>query len=336
VTPLLLVDALEMAAARAEGDVALTHRLRSVTYGELEGLANALAFALERRGVVPGSRVATLLAGAEAVVAFWAIAKAGAVGVPFDDDDTEELAASLREVEARAFLVDAALAPTFHHAVARVPTLGVVIVRGREADVDAAGSAVYVSWEAALADEDPLTRPAARRVDLDDAWLVQDDEVRLALSHRVLLARGETLARGLALEPRDAVAGTSFAEVAVAAALSGACVRLSGEQPRDGGRSLWICADDEDSAPPTGATTVVVYGPVECGPVALLTGSNEPSRVLPNVEVRVVDEGGAPVASKVVGEIAVRSSNVLSSASRDYFLTGDSGMLDDAGALYVL
>ena len=66
---------------------------------------------------------------------------------------------------------------------------------------------------------------------------------------------------------------------------------------------------------------------------------NEPARVLPNVDVRMVDETGYPVPPKVVGEIAVRSSGVLEEAREaegGYFRTGDSGMLDDAGALYVL
>jgi len=341
VTPLLLVDVLDLAVAHADAAIALSHKKRTVTYGELDGYANALAFALERRGVQPGNRVAVLLEGAEALVAFWAIAKAGAVGVPFGAEDASELAASLREVDARALLVDAAVAPTFHHAVARAPNLSVVIVLGRDADVDATGSASYVSYETALAEEDPLSRPALRRIDLDDAWLVLDDEGELcALSHRVLLSRGASLARGLGIETHDSAAGTAFAEVAVACAIAGACFRVSGEQPREGGRSLWICDDQADAPPPTGATSMVLYGSAVCGPVALVMQSNEPARVFPNVDVRVVDDAGKPVAPKVVGEITVRSSNLTESAARltkdGYFHTGHSGMLDDAGCLYVL
>ncbi len=340
-TPLLLVEALELAVSRSESAIALSQKLRTVTYGELDGYANALAFALERRGVQPGNRVAVLLDGAESLVAFWAIAKAGAVGVPLDAEDASELAAVLREVDARALLVDAAVAPTFHHAVARAPHLAVVIVRGRDADVDQTGSAAYVSYETALAEEDPVSRFSLAQIDLDDAWLDVDGEGhRCALSHRVILSRAASLVRGLGIETQDSAAGTAFAEVAVACALAGACFRVSGEQPREGGRSLWICDDDLDAAPPTGSTAFVLYGSVEHGPVALMMASNEPGRVFPNVHVRVLDDTGKPVGAKVVGEIAVRSSNVAESAlahAKDgYVPTGDSGMLDDGGGLYVL
>jgi acyl-CoA synthetase (AMP-forming)/AMP-acid ligase II len=87
-------------------------------------------------------------------------------------------------------------------------------------------------------------------------------------------------------------------------------------------------------------TPVFLYGSVASGPIAVLAPGNDPSRVLPNVDVRVIDDTGAPAAVKVVGEICVRSSSlataVAAAAEGGYFRTGDSGMLDDSGALYVL
>ncbi len=336
--PILVASALEMAVARAEDATAVRQGARTLTYGELDSYSSALAFALERRGVGAGDRVATLLEGVEEVVAFWAIAKAGAVSVALDDADGDELAATLRDVDARALVVDAALAPTFHHAVARTPRLRAVIARGLRVE-DATGTAVYVSYETALAEEDPLSRgSAARRIDLDDAWLERDDEDQAlyAISHRALLSRAAGLVEGLTIERTDAVGGTAFAELAVACALAGACLRVSGDAAAS--RALWICAMDEEAPAPSGATLVELYRTIACGPIAVVTAStNDPARVIPNVDVRIVDESGAPVAAKVVGEIAVRSSSLARAPNASgYFRTGDSGMLDDAGALYVL
>jgi acyl-coenzyme A synthetase/AMP-(fatty) acid ligase len=336
--PILLAGALEAAAARAEDAIAVGHGRRSITYGELDAYSSALAFALERRGVASGDRVAMLLEGTEAVVAFWAIAKAGAVGITLDAGDADDLAAVLRDVDARALIADVAVVPTFHHAVARAPALRAVITRGLAAD-HAAGSASYVSYETALAEEDPLSSPLFRRIDLDPAWLERDVHgAFFALSHRVLLSRGASLALGVGLGEGDAASGPDFVEIAVACAIAGACFRLSGDEPRETGKSLWICAPDDDAAPPTGATAVLVHATLECGSIAVVSQTNEPARVMPNVDVRIVDTDGKSVAAKVVGEIAVRSSSVLESLPNNdgYYRTGDSGMLDDSGALYVL
>jgi acyl-CoA synthetase (AMP-forming)/AMP-acid ligase II len=340
--PILVGGALEATAARAENAIAVGHGRRSITYGELDGYSSALAFALERRGVESGERVAMLLEGPEAIVALWAIAKAGAVGIALDSGDADDLAAILRDTNVRALIADAAVVPTFHHAVARAPALRAVITRGL-APEHAAGSASYVTYETALAEEDPLSSPIsgslAHRIDLDDAWLERDEHGAVwALSHRVLLSRGASLALGVGLGPEDAASGTDFVETAVACALAGACLRLSGDTPRETGRSLWIQAPDDDGAPPTGSTAVLVHTTLECGSIAVVGQPNDPARVIPNVDVRIIDQDGKPVAPKVVGEIAVRSSSVLESLPREdgYFRTGESGMLDDSGGLYVL
>ncbi len=338
---LLLADALETAAARNE-DIAAIAGARTITWAELDAYASALAVALERRGVGVGDRVATLLDGIDALVAFWAIAKASAVGVALDTADTGELAAALRETGARALIIDAAFAPTFHHAVARAPHVAAIIVRGPSTE-EHAGTAVYVSWDTAIAEEDDLAH-VHRRVDLDDVWIERETggAVR-ALSHRVLLARASSIARGLDLTRADDVSGTAFAETAVACALSGACFRAwPGEavatEARQATRTLFIHGGDEDATPPSGATDIAVHRHPACGPIALLAGENEPARVLPNVDVRIVDEKGAATPAKVVGEITVRTSSLVTTAAttNGYFKTGDSGMLDDSGALYVL
>jgi len=106
-------------------------------------------------------------------------------------------------------------------------------------------------------------------------------------------------------------------------------------RPNEGGRNVFVGEADDQAEP--GETLVRVHRAPRVGPIAVLAEDNAPARVLPNVDVRILDDAGAPAATKVVGEIAVRSSSVADGAGPDaYFRTGDSGMLDDAGALYVL
>ncbi len=345
---LLAADALDEALAIDEDGVAAVAGARTMTWSELDAYASALAIALERRGVRPGEHVAMLAQGLDAIVAFWAIARASAVGVALDTNDTGELASALRDLDARALLIDASLAPTFHHAIARSPNVRAVIARGHARD-EHAGTAVYVAWEDALAEDDVPSRGSllpTHRIDLDPAWLERDTHAQMgsvrALSHRVLLARASSVARGFDLAEDDDVSGTAFAETAIACALSGACMRAwPGDavraEGREEGRSLFFLGDDEEADAPAAAEEVVLYRHPVCGPIAVVSGENEPARVLPNVDVRIIDEKGLPTPAKVVGEITVRSSSTLTAARTvEYVKTGDSGMLDEGGGLYVL
>lgn len=342
---LLLADALRDAAVRHDGGVAAIAGARTITWTELDAYASALAVALERRGVAAGDRVAMLTDGIDALITFWAITKASAVGVVLDTTDTGELADALREVSARALVIDAGLAPSFHHAVARSPDVRAVIVRGRTSDDDA-GTAVYVAWDTAIAEEEDPTAAATERVDLDDAWIERETGGSTrALSHRVLISRASSVARGLDLGAADDVSGTAFAETAVACALSGACFRAwpsdaVATEARTATRSLFIHAADEEATPPTGSTPIALHRHPACGPIAVLStgGENEPTRILPNVDIRILDDKGGVAPCKVVGEITVRTSSLVGAAPviAGYFRTGDSGMLDDSGALYVL
>jgi len=336
---LLVSDALDEAIAIDEDGVAAASGARTMTWAELDAYASGLAIALERRGVQPGERVAMLASGLDALVAFWAIAKACAVGVALDTQDVAELAQALRDFDARALLVDAQLAPSFHHAIARAPNVRCVVARNHSTN-EHAGTAVYVAWEDALSEDDesePLG-PRAQRVDLDEAWLEREGDSVRALSHRVLLARASSVARGLDLAEEDDVSGTAFAETAIACALSGACMRawseasapIEGRKPE---RTLFLIGDDEEADGPDGASEIVFYRHPVCGPIAIVAGDNEPARVLPNVDVRVVDDKGAPSPHKVVGEITVRTSSAIVEGR---VKTGDSGMLDESGGLYLL
>jgi amino acid adenylation domain-containing protein len=85
VTPHLLHQHLERHAARAPEAVAVTDRVRSLGYGELDAISNRLAHVLQRHGVKKGDRVGIdLEKSVEAVVAMLGILKAGAAYVPID------------------------------------------------------------------------------------------------------------------------------------------------------------------------------------------------------------------------------------------------------------
>jgi long-chain acyl-CoA synthetase len=80
---MVLGDVSRLMAAEAPERTAIVDGQRSVTYGEWEREANALAALLLERGVRPGERVAMLLSnGAGFFVAYHGVAKAGAVAVP--------------------------------------------------------------------------------------------------------------------------------------------------------------------------------------------------------------------------------------------------------------
>ncbi len=355
---LLLADALESAAARAKDATAITaaHRM---TYGELDGHANALAFALQRRGVEPGDRVLALVQGPEQVVAFWAAQKAGVVYVPIEPADLES--GALLGHDARALIVDAALHSTFHHAVARAPKVRAVIARGPFDASSATGVASYVSWETVLGEETShSTHGAPERgatIDLDDAWLARSAKGAsrpfCVVSQRALLSRGACIARALSLGEKDSIGGAlSVPELAVACALSGASILWRAphdaaaleptrkRRKQGAARQLWLTGEAD---PPEGATAVHFYARSECGPIALFSDGAESGVVAPNVHVHVVDDKGQRVRPNVVGEIVVRSSGLFSHWVRGIdatpaqeYRTGDSGMLDETGRLYLM
>ncbi|MGH7276641.1 MAG: class I adenylate-forming enzyme family protein [Candidatus Rokuibacteriota bacterium] len=98
-------------AARAPESAALIHRDVSLTYRELEALTNRFARALARLGVRKGDRVCVLTANCpEYVVAFYAIARVGAVVSPMNPSYRErEIEYQLNDTEAVAIVVHADL-----------------------------------------------------------------------------------------------------------------------------------------------------------------------------------------------------------------------------------
>ena len=75
-----LHDYLIESARRLPDKVALVCQERRLTYAELDAQSNALAHALQARGIVRGNRVIVFADNTvEAVVSFWGVLKANAV-----------------------------------------------------------------------------------------------------------------------------------------------------------------------------------------------------------------------------------------------------------------
>ena len=85
-TPVFTLPGLLVRAAEADHDrVAVSGDSAHLTYGELEDRSSQLAAALVDLNVRPGDRVAVFAAkSTDAVVALYAIMRAGAVYVPID------------------------------------------------------------------------------------------------------------------------------------------------------------------------------------------------------------------------------------------------------------
>ncbi|MGW6912669.1 amino acid adenylation domain-containing protein [Kitasatospora sp. NPDC054939] len=130
-------------AARTPGATALVSGGRTLTFAELDGLADRLARRLRRGGVGPETRVALLLPrGVELVVAVLAVLKAGGAYVPLDTGDpAERIAYMLGDADVRIVLTDRG------HA-AGLPSGGAPVLAVEDAltgEEDAAGEDVQAS-----------------------------------------------------------------------------------------------------------------------------------------------------------------------------------------------
>ena len=123
---------LSHGAARHPENVAVVFRDVSLTYRELEALTNRFARALARLGVGRGDRVCLLTTNCpEYVIAFYAIARIGAVASPMNPSYRErEIEYQLNDTEAVAIVAHADLLPLVDAVRARATCLRHVIVIG--------------------------------------------------------------------------------------------------------------------------------------------------------------------------------------------------------------
>ena len=166
---MLLHQLFEATARLVPEKVALATGARRFTYGELDGLASRLAASLQRFGIERGDRVAIFADnGVEAVVAIYAVLKAGAVFMPVNPlTKTEKLAHLLNDSSSACLLTTQVLRPVWESALARSASVQSCLVSGSLA-ADA-GTRLESYEEAVATPGSPATAPT---IDQDLASII--------------------------------------------------------------------------------------------------------------------------------------------------------------------
>ena len=143
-------DFLRDSARRLPGKTALVAGKRRLTFAELDVMSDRLAAALGNRGIARGDRVVVFMENSfEAVVAIFAVLKAGAVFSPVNPSTkSEKLGFILNNGRAAGIITQARLAGTAGAAVARADLVKLVVLAGGGSAPVATGC---LSFEAAIA-----------------------------------------------------------------------------------------------------------------------------------------------------------------------------------------
>src|SRR5947209_620731 len=311
---------LSHGAARHPENVAVVFRDVSLTYRELEALTNRFAHALLALGVAKGDRVCVLAPNCpEYLIAFYAIARVGAVASPMNPSYRErEIEYQLNDTEAVAIVVHTNLVSLVDAVRERSPHLKHLIAVGPG---QSPGSRVR-SFTELIADQ-PSTPPAPVEI-------LEDDLVALPYSS------GTTgLPKGVMISHKNLVTNNiQFV----------ACIRM-----RESDRLMLFLPFYHiygtmlmGAAVHTGATCVLMerFEPVEClelvqrhrvtlffvVPPVLLMLSNWPELAKYDLSsLRTTMVGAAPVAPEPTA-----------AALRDgWYYSGDIGYVDERGYLYI-
>ncbi len=200
-------------AARVHGKkVGLVCRDERLTFDEIDRRSNALAHALQRRGVRRGDRVVVFADNTvETVVSFWAVLKASAVVCIVNPlTRSEKLQRLLDDCRATALITDAHLAGTFLPAARSAPHLRVTIVSGAFDESSYAGVPGLVQFSSALAGECDDTPPGRACLDVDLAAIIYTsgstgDAKGVMLTHRNMCTAATSVSGYLELGEADVV-----------------------------------------------------------------------------------------------------------------------------------
>ena len=331
-----------------------------VTYTQLAEQVARVRGGFRAAGVTPGDRVAVALGNrAEFVVVYLALLGLGAVTVPINPESPDpERAGHLARTQTAHTVGDPTEVPGGEplDAIDVAPdTLAVLCETAGTSGPSRAAMLSHGNLAAALAQmgADPRTSIAG-----DD---VVDGTLPLFHIFGLNVALGRSLASGAEIRLHDRFdATTQMDDVTVvfgvppmfdAWATAGtqfprARVIVSGAAPL---RAATVTRFEKA----TGRTIAQGYGLTEASPTVtsgLLLGDPDPLSVgvpLPGVEVCLVDEDGAEVLIGDPGEIWVRGPNVFMGYDGDpdatarvlesgWLHTGDVGVLDEKGRLYVV
>ncbi len=209
----LLHDFLLDSAVRSPEKVALVCRDRRLTYADLDARSNALAHALQARGVERGDRVLVYADNSiGAAISFWGVLKANAV-VSMINPQTkaDKLAYYLNDSRATGLIAAGHLAREFSVAASQSKWLKTVIVSGRQ-NAPATGLPGLATFEAAL-DGCSRDRPPPRKaLDVDLASIIYTsgstgDPKGVMLTHRNMITAATSVNSYLENAPDDVILG---------------------------------------------------------------------------------------------------------------------------------
>lgn len=335
---------------------------RAWTFGELDALMGGFVAALTAGGVRPGDRVALRGSNrAETVVSLLGMAIAGVTAVLVHPRLTEpEARVLIDNAQVALSLDDAGVDALLHDGVKRLwPATP-------RCEPGAPLAMIYTSGTSGRPKGAVLTHGAfaasAAASERNLGWEHPDRWVAaLPIAHvggLSVLTRCLLGGRPVALLPRFEAGAVLEAVrsggtlVSVVPTMLRALLEADRDNVLSRARALLVggaaCPPEllEESAA-RGVRALATYGMTEmCSQVATQAPTREPvarrgvGRPLPGVELRLVDDEGAPVATGAVGRITVRGPMRMRGywghpplAEEEWFDTGDLGALDEAGVL---
>jgi long-chain acyl-CoA synthetase len=166
---------LELSAQTSPHKTALVCGDQRLSYQDIEEQCNRLAQALSAVGVQRGDRVAVCLENSvEAVVAIFAILKAGAVLMPVNPTTkTDKLTYVLNNSRARGLITHYQKRATVEPCLGQTPHLETVVFVGKDIEVASNGHQRVMSWDDLLAQYEQEVLPLPQQaIDIDLAALI--------------------------------------------------------------------------------------------------------------------------------------------------------------------